>query len=423
MRCIQLWEKIKSSSLSKNFLALSLWQATNYLFPLITMPYLLRVIGTEKFGLISLVLALQAYFIIFVDFGFGISAVKSISEKRHDKEALSLIFSKVISIKLLLCFFSFCLLMAVVFLVHTFQIHAIDYFLGFFIVVGQMLFPMWFFQGIEQMKFITYVNLFSKLFFLIFLFLFVKEESDYFLVLPIQGTGVIISSAVGLIFILRKYDIVFNAPSFRQIQHEIKEGFSIFVSNLSVTGYTSASYLILAFLTNDQTVGQFSVAEKITTLFRQVLSMFSQAVFPKVCSLTLESHIKLRTFWRSITLPFAGAIFSGCLIIMIFANEIVFLVSGSSSHQVVSLLRIMIWIPFIVYFNIPFFLTLLAYNRKKQVMNVLLASSIASIVLNAFLTFHFSVLGTILSLILTELLITFGLIATLEKKQETSLLR
>jgi PST family polysaccharide transporter len=410
------------SSIGKNFFALSIWQLTNYLIPLLTIPYLIRVIGPEKFGVVSLIQAMQYFFIIFVDYGFGITTVKDLSVARQDAKQLSIIFSRTIFTKLILGIISLVIVTAVILIVPKFRNELPGYFLGFLLVVGQLLFPIWFFQGIEQMKFITYLNLVSKVLFTICIFIFIKEESDYLLVLPIQGMGVIMASLVGFYVIVKKFEIRFALPKWASVIHEIKSGFPVFISNFSVTAFNSANYLILAFFGDDIIVGMFSIAEKITTLFRQVLSMLSQAIFPKVCQLAIENHGKLKAFWRKLVIPFASMLFTVCLLIAIFSSYIVNLISGENLQETALLLKIIIWVPFIVFFNIPFFQTLLAYNFRREVMKVLTIYAMISILLSILLTQQFLAIGTVISILITELGITAGLMLSLERKQPYAIL-
>ena len=386
------------------------------------MPYLVRVIGMEKFGVVSLIQALQYYFIILVDYGFSITSIKDISVAQTDRKRLSVIFCKTLSTKFLLVVISFALVIALVFMVPKFREDSEAYLLGFSLVIGQMLFPIWFFQGIEQMKFITYLNLFSKIIFAGCLFIFVHKESDYIWVLPIQGLGVILASVVGIFVIISRFKIDIIFPGRKVILSELRTGFPVFMSNFSVTAYNSSNYLILGFFGGDIVLGMFSIAEKVTSLLRQILSMLSQAIFPQVCQLAERSHIELRKFWKKLIMPFAIALFLMCLLVAYHSTLIVSIISGEDLTEAANLLSLIIWVPVIVLFNIPFFLTLLAYDKKKEVMKVLLVSSIFSIIISFYLTYQFHALGTVSSLLITEFVITLGLLFALERDKKISIL-
>jgi len=147
---VNLPEKLKPyRSLIHNFTSLSVLQVANYLFPLITLPYIVRVIGPAKYGLINFAAAFIAYFNLICDYGFSLSGTKKFSIIRDDKEKLSKTFSTILSIKLLLSLISAFVLGIIVLLIPIFNGHWEVYLLSSGFVIGGVLFPNWFYHGIE----------------------------------------------------------------------------------------------------------------------------------------------------------------------------------------------------------------------------------------------------------------------------------
>ena len=136
--------------LLKNWGALSFLQASNYLFPLITLPYIVRVLGPEKYGLVNFAAAFIGYLVTISDYGFNLSATKEISINRDNKTDINKIFSSVIFTKVFLGFLSVVFLVAIVHLFNIFYKNEELYYITFGIVVGNILFPQWFFQGVEK---------------------------------------------------------------------------------------------------------------------------------------------------------------------------------------------------------------------------------------------------------------------------------
>ena len=130
----------------ENIFSLSLVESSGYLLPLLTVPYLLRVLGPEKFGLVTFAQAFTQYFVIITDYGFNFSATRRVSVNRHDQIMLSRIVGAVIIIKLLLFFLSFIILSVLVFSILRFRIDWSLYYLSFGIVMGNVLLPIWFFR-------------------------------------------------------------------------------------------------------------------------------------------------------------------------------------------------------------------------------------------------------------------------------------
>ena len=153
--------------LLSNFVSLSVLQGLNMILPLLTLPYLVRVLGVENFGLVNFSLSIIMYFNILVSFGFELSATREISLHRDNLEKVSEIFSTVMLIKALLLFVSFLILSFLLFLNETFNANIELYYITFLLVLGNFLFPSWFFQGMERMEYITYINLIFRILFLV----------------------------------------------------------------------------------------------------------------------------------------------------------------------------------------------------------------------------------------------------------------
>lgn len=133
--------------LLENFISLGALQIVSYVMPLISLPYLSRVLGVEKFGLVFFVFAFMQYFIMLTDYGFGLSATREIAVNRHNKNNLSNIFSAVTFIKFILLIVSFVLLCAMVFFIPKLRENWLVFMLSFLMVVGNAIYPVWFFQG------------------------------------------------------------------------------------------------------------------------------------------------------------------------------------------------------------------------------------------------------------------------------------
>jgi PST family polysaccharide transporter len=162
-----------------NFSYLFLLQIAGYLFPLLTMPYLARVIGADGFGRIAIASAVIMWIQTISDWGFNYTATRDVAKNRDDKDKVSHILSNVIWAKFILLFLSFIILLLLIYFVPIFRENYLVVLITFLMVPGHILFPDWFFQALERMKYITILNLLSKLLFTIAIFVFIKEKTDY----------------------------------------------------------------------------------------------------------------------------------------------------------------------------------------------------------------------------------------------------
>ena len=128
--------KTEIKQLTENFVAIALTQIISYVIPLISLPYLARVLGAEKFGLVYWAQSLITYFCIITDFGFGLSAVKEISIHRNDHDKINQIFSSILFVKLCLIFICFIILTVLIIFIPKFNNEMLLFYLTFFMVIG-----------------------------------------------------------------------------------------------------------------------------------------------------------------------------------------------------------------------------------------------------------------------------------------------
>jgi len=303
--------------LLSNFFSLSVLQMFTYLLPFITLPYLVRILGTDKFGLVMFAQSFSMFFNIFVDFGFNLSATKDISVHRNNKEKITEIFSSVMLIKFILLFISFLLLAIIVFAFEKFAVDWRIYYLTFLWVVGQTLFPIWYFQGMERMKYITIVNITSKIIFTVLIFIVIQDPNDYIYVPLINGLGYIVGGVLSLWIIYKSFDQTFKLYGFAILKHYFKESSQFFLSRVSVTLYTSANIFVLGIFTNNTMVGYYSIAEKLYMALQQVYQPIIQALYPYVAK---ERNIPLfkKIFTFSVVINIFG------IILLLFIGQYIF---------------------------------------------------------------------------------------------------
>ena len=188
-----------------NFGYLSLLQIAGYVFPLMTMPYLARVIGADGFGKIAFASAVVVWIQTISDWGFNLTATRDVAQNRTNKEKVSQIFSNVLWARCLLTILSGLLLTVAVLVIPYFHENAEIIFITFLLVPGHIFFPEWFFQAIEKMKYITIFNLILKLIFTVAVFIFIHDRNDYIIQPLLTTTGYLLCGFGALYQILLKW--------------------------------------------------------------------------------------------------------------------------------------------------------------------------------------------------------------------------
>lgn len=273
---------IKHKSLVSNFNYLSLLQVFNLIFPLITYPYLIRVLGKDLYGIVVFSNAIIAYLSVFINFGFEISEVKEISIYRDDRKKVSEIVSAVLSAKTVFALISILLLSFVLMIIPEFNKHKWLYIASMGVLLDVAINPSFYFQGIEKMKFITYLMLSSKLVFLILIFVFIKNPSHYILVPLLTSVGSLLSSLIGLYIVFHVKRIQFLMPTIDMMKRITKNSLPFFSSRVSVLAISKTNVILLGTFVGYTEVAYYDLAEKLVNVMKLPFNVFNQVLFPNV---------------------------------------------------------------------------------------------------------------------------------------------
>jgi len=396
--------------LFSNFAALSIIQGANFILPVLIMPVIIRRIGADGFGVVSVAQVVMVFLSTLTDYGFNLTATRDIAFFKDDKERVSRIFSSVLVSKLILCGIAYALLCLMTFSIPFFRSHLLLYQLGFAYVVGQSLLVSWFFQGLEKMQYITISTLISRIIFILLVIFFIRRPEDKNLFLLLAGVGNIIAGIFSIWLAFRIFDLRLARPARADIFHELKEGWQVTLSNLSINTYQYINIIVLRFFSNDLIVGYYSIAERIFFAIRQILGIFSQAIYPHVCQLTREGWPPVARFFKEFYRPFLLLVILGCAGVFFFSPWVISVLMGNRrSGMPVLLLRILAFVPVVVCLNIPAYQVLLAFDRKKSYLRILTSATVLNLLVNLLLCRIWGPVGTTLSIIVTELFVTCGL--------------
>ncbi len=385
-----------------NIFSLLVLQGANYILPLITLPYLVITLGVEKFGILAFSSAIIRYFAILIDYGFNLSATREISVARGNKEKISKIFSSVILIKFFLLLISFFILYISSLSFERISEYQDIYFFTFLMLIGNVLFPIWYFQGIEEMAYITKINIASKFFFTALIFLLVHSSSDYWLVPLINSIGFILGGLVAFIIALKR--VSFSLSSWENIVYHFNNSTNLFISNASVTLFTASNVFILGLFANDTIVGIYSSIERLVMAIKNLFVPVYQGIFPWLAK---KDIIKIREFIVKVLpiISFVALLISLC--IFLFAKEILTLVySNQEIVKYTYILQLFALVPFLsainMLFNYLYFNAIKSYNIR---MKIFLIAGIFNVIVALPLTQKYSIFGLTLSIVLTEVLL------------------
>ena len=326
-----------------NFISLSTLQGINYVLPILVLPYLVRVIGAEKFGLIAFAQAFVQYFIIFTDYGFNFTATRKISLCHHDKQEACSVFSSVMTAKLILTLTSLAVFLAIINLVPRFKNDWLIFFISFWAVVGNTLFPVWFFQGTEKMKYISAINIIGGIIYAACVFIFVRKPEDYLLVPTLNSLFFLITGACALYIAFSKFELNFVFHKYARIKEEFKTGWNVFSSVVAINAYTSSRIFAVGLLTNNTLTGYYSIAEKIAGLIQTFpLAPFSQAVYPRLNKIFIRNKNRALKIMRKSQAIVVSVSMVTLPLIYLASPAIIKTVCGNDFHEAVLSLRLLL---------------------------------------------------------------------------------
>jgi len=408
--------------LFSNFAALGIIQGTNFLLPILVMPYVIKRVGADGFGVIAIAQVVMMFFATVADYGFNLTATRDVSLRKDNRNAVSKIFFSVLITRLLICLALFLLLVLSVILVPFFHQYAVLYLLAFCTVIGQSIQMNWLFQAIERMKYVTYISLFARLVFVLLVVLFIKTKSDIIYFIFFAGIGNILAGLMSIAVAIKVLKLKIKIPSGHDVLNELENGWHITVSNLSVSTYMYINVIVLRLFTNDATVGYYSVAEKVIQAARQILSVYFQGIYPQVCQLAISGKEQLLIFFKKYYLSFLLVVLLGCCICFLFSFRVVSFFLDNHRELSAQCLRILSFVPFIICLNIPAYQVLLANHEKKSLLRIFIFGTLINLTLNLLMVKNGGPIATCYVVLVTELLITAGLIYEMVKNPKTMFL-
>ncbi|MCI7007554.1 MAG: oligosaccharide flippase family protein [Parabacteroides sp.] len=319
-----------------NFISLVLLQGVNYLLPLISFPFLFRILGVERYGLVTFGYALMQYFVMFTDFGFNLSATKYISQHRQDAQAINTFLNSAMIGRFILCVISFTILVLLISTFEKFRSESMLYMLYFGIIIGNVMFPMWFFQGMENMKYITIFNIVAKSLSFIPFFIFIRGPEDYLFVPICYSVGFILAGLVSIFIVYYKMGMRWYIPSILHIKNALKDSSTYFLSRASTSLFTTSNSFILGLVCGNTAVGYYSAAEKLYQAYNQLLSPFTGVLFPHIAKSRDVAFFK-KVFYRIATIN----IFSVSLVLLI-ASYVLQIVYDTADSNILHIFRTLI---------------------------------------------------------------------------------
>lgn len=403
------------SRAAKNGMWLYVLQLFNTVIPLLTLPYITRILGASEYGIFSIAFNLIGYFMVVVEYGFHMSGSRKASLTKDTNE-LNKTFTSIIAVRALLCGICFVLtLIYAVAFVDSFK-QRLCLIIMFLIPFGIIFQQNWLFQGLQKMQYITITSVVSRLISMACIFLFVKSPKDLPLYCVCYSITTVMIGVVGTYFAVSKLHIRFVSIRIQDIVEELKSGWYVFTTSLSSKIFSAFGVTILGVMSTDFSVGVYSAIYKIPQMGLLLWSPISQVMYPISSVKMTESYNGGRKYVQRLEKIIIPIFVFGIVFVAIFAKYAVNIAFGDEFVPFYYILYpLLIWVLFGIINNFFGVQTLLAGGYSKKYSRCFMVGVILTIILNLILIPLLDVLGAALAPAISEGI--FGILLYTQVKQ------
>ena len=401
---------MSKKQLTKNVVFLGIVQVVNYLFPLITVPIISRVLGPEKFGIVSYAETFITYFTILIGYGFDFSATRRIAKDPTNTSLRNQVFSEVFSAQVMLFAISAMLFAACLFFVPPLAAEKEVAVFSFFICLATMLTQNWLFQAMQDLSKVAMMNFLGKFLSTVAIVFVIRTRSDYVWQPLILSSSAIVVSVISFIWAWKRYHLRFPFVPFSQVLRLLWSEKVVFASMIVTSLYITTNTVMLGWLTNETEVGYYSAATRLANMAVAITNIpLAQALFPFIGKAFGESKAKgIETVQRitPIVLLLTGAT---TVLMLLFGTIALHLLYGSAFNSSIEAFRILAFIPFMnALHNLFGIQVMLNLKKDKFYFLILSVGAVFGLLLNYVMIHFMGFVGTAWNYLIMEMYIVLA---------------
>lgn len=410
------FKKMTQKMVVKNGLWLYLMQIFNTVVPLLTLPYITRILGASQYGIFSIALNFLTYFQVVVEYGFGMSATRKIALSSKEHNITNKTFTTVLVSRLGL-FVLCCIVTLFYFLLsNTNSKECYCLIILMIALLGNCIQLNWFFQGIQQMQFISIISIISRTISVVLTFLFVKKTDDLLLYCLLYAISTFINGILGIIIAHNQYGLKLIRVQMREVITELKEGWYVFTTQLSAKIFGAIGITFLGIFATSSEVGIYSAINKIPNMIILAWTPIAQIMYPISSKKMKESFTDGRRFIKKVQLIIIPLAVCGSILISVFSKSLIRIAFGEEYvafyYWVIPMLA---WLVVSINNNFLGIQTLLGSGHDKEYSRCFQTGVICTIVLNLILIYFFKGDGACIAPFLSESIL--GLLLYIEIKK------
>lgn len=407
--------KILKSKVFSNGIYLYILQIFNTVIPLLTLPYITRILGDSQYGVFSKTLNYITYCQALVEYGFTLAGARKIS-LCDSKEERDKIFSSITYSKMLLTLASLAVVTVLSFTVVKSSTQAMCMFILALLLVAEVFTQTWLLQGMQYMRPIMLTSVISRVISTVFIFVFVKDANDLLLYAFLYVATNLITALLGTVIVIKKFNIRFLRCSFDDMKSSLKEGWPLFTTSFASKVCSGFAITALGFFCSDAIIGGYSAVQKIPYILVMMFAPIGQAIYPFICRLYADDVSKGVRMLKKIALVVLGGCLVGVVLLIVLKNWLINLVLGAEYIKYANLIiPLACWLFFSITNNFLGIQTLVARGYQKQYSRCFLISIVFLITLNLALGYFFGGIGVAIATMLGEFSLTVGCLIVIFK--------
>ena len=395
----------KNKSIKLNFIMNVILTMSSFIFPLITFPYVSRILLPEGTGKVSFATSLISYFSMFAQLGIPTYGIRACAKVRDDKEELTRTTQELVIINFVMSVISYTALAVALMLVPRLREERALYIIVSLTIAFNVIGMEWMYKALEQYTYITIRSIIFKFVALIVMFVFVHQKSDYIF----YGAITILAASGSNIFnFINAHKFIDMRPVGKyHFKRHFKPIAVFFAMSCATTIYTHLDTVMLGFMTTDADVGYYNAAVKIKTILVSIVTSLGVVLLPRA-SYYIE-HKMIDEFYRiahkAINFVFLIAL-PMMLYFMIFAKEGIFFLSGSAYEK--SILPMQVIMPTLLFIgltNVMGIQMLVPLGKEKIVLYSEIAGAVVDLIVNFALIPRYASVGAAIGTLAAEIVV------------------
>lgn len=398
-------EKFKVRSVGFNLLMNVILKMSGIIFPLITFPYISRILLSEANGKIAFATSVVGYFTLVASMGIPSYGIRKCAEVRDDRQKLSKIVTELLILNAIFTVVSYVIFVILLISVPKFTSESTLFLITSITILFNMLGVEWFYQAIEQYKYITIRNIAFKVLSIILMFGFVYQPSDYILYAGINVLASVGSNILNIIRLPQYVDLRNQKHLEYDLYIHLTPIITLFLYNATTVIFTSLDQVLLGFLKGDSSVGFYVAAIRIKLILVSFITALGAVMLPRI-SYILKNKNRL-DFEKMITKSFNFILVSSIPIAIYFvlmAKEIIFVLAGEFYAQSIPVLRLLMpSIIFIGLSSVTAWQLLIPLGKEKYTVIGAIVGAIVNVSVNIFAILKYDAIGAAIASSLAEL--------------------